>query len=293
MSTAPEPAPTLRFACTSCGACCNRSPEVQLSEAAALAGTFVFRLMFRLYDLPRAFAARTAAAASPAEFYESRRLLAAFAARQYPAKLRREGKPVDYIRSLAVSALSLDTGGGACAALHEGRCTIYERRPAACRSVPFHYSRAEASAGRDLAAFVATPGYGCDTGPNAPIVLEAGRIVDSETRRARSDALALAGQDRPWTRAILRRMKPGSRNSGLPGHREIEANAPFGATTVSMGVAWRIAADAGLIAPGQCRSLIADQSALIGEALAAPLCPPDERETLREMRAEYRALLNG
>jgi Fe-S-cluster containining protein len=292
MSTAPEAVPTLRFACTSCGACCNRSPEVQLSEAAALADMFVFRLMFRLYDLPRTFAAGTAAA-SAVEYYESKRLLAAFAARQYPAKLRREGKPVDYVRSLAISALSVDTAAGACAALGAGRCTIYERRPAACRSVPFHYSRAEASAGRDLAAFVATPGYGCDTGPGAPVVLEAGRIVDSEARRARADALALAGQDRAWTQAILRRMKPGSRNCGLPGLREIEANAPFGATTVSMGVAWRIAADAGVIGAGECRSLIAAQSALIGEALAAPLCPPGERETLLEMRGEYRALLNG
>ena len=45
-----------RFACTQCGACCNRSPEVELSEAAALADLFVFRLMFRIYERPRAFA---------------------------------------------------------------------------------------------------------------------------------------------------------------------------------------------------------------------------------------------
>ena len=44
---------TRRFSCTQCGKCCNRSPEVQLSEAAALADVFAFSLMFRLYSLPQ------------------------------------------------------------------------------------------------------------------------------------------------------------------------------------------------------------------------------------------------
>jgi hypothetical protein len=46
-----DPAETLRFACTSCGQCCNRSPEVELSETLDLADAFVFRLMFRPYEL--------------------------------------------------------------------------------------------------------------------------------------------------------------------------------------------------------------------------------------------------
>src|ERR1043165_8839296 len=113
----------MRFACTGCGACCNRSPEVALSEAAALAGGFVFRLMFRLYQLP--------SAGSGEEYYQSKRLLAAFAARKYPAR-RKSPEATNY---LIVSALTLDTGGGACAALGNGRCTVYDRRPLACRTV--------------------------------------------------------------------------------------------------------------------------------------------------------------
>jgi Fe-S-cluster containining protein len=297
MLTTPETRGELRFACTQCGACCNRSPEVALSEAAALADVFVFRLMFRLYELPRTLAGYLASgvttAGSGEEYYESKRLLAAFAARKYSMKRRHGGKTVDYRRYLTISALTLDAGAGACAALSGGRCGIYARRPLACRTVPFHYSRPEASAERALKAFVETPGYGCDTSVDAPVVFAAGRIVDPEARRARSDAIELAGRDRRWEEAILRRLKTGSRNDALPSLREIEAEASFGATTVSMRVAWQIAAEAGVIGPERCRTLIAAQAAVIDRELASASCTSSARETLGEMRAEYLALLGS
>ena len=72
-----------RFACTQCGKCCNRSPEVELSEAAALADVFVFRLMFRLYFLPRRLGDYLRTAGGPAAtaevFYQRKRLLGAYA----------------------------------------------------------------------------------------------------------------------------------------------------------------------------------------------------------------------
>ena len=284
-----------RFACTSCGACCDRSPEVLLSEAAALADVFVFRLMFRLYELPRTLAGHaasgTAISGTAEAFHESKRLLAAFAARRHIVKRRQGGKAVEFARYLTISALTLDTGAGACSALAAGRCGIYERRPLACRTLPFHYSRPEASAERDLEAFVATAGYGCDTTARAPIVLDAGRIVDPQARRTRRDALELSERDRRWQEAILRRLKTG--NADLPGLREIEANAAFGATTVSMRVAWQIAAESGVIGADECRALIAAQAAVIERELEAAKCAAGDRETHAEMRAEYRQVLNG
>lgn len=280
----------MRFACTQCGACCNRSPEVELSEAGALADVFVFRLMFRLYQLPRTLAgyleSGVTSAGSSEGFYQSKRLLALFAARKTPAKRRHGGKAIDYTNYLIISALTLDTGAGACAALAGGRCAIYHRRPLACRTVPFHYARPEALAESDLEAFVATPGYRCDTSTAAPVVLAAGRIVDSEARRAREDALALAEADRGWEEAILRRMKTG--HSALPSLREIEADAQFGATTISMRPAWQIAAETGLIGADECRALIQAQAAVIDRELASPRCSQAARETLSQMRAEYR-----
>jgi Fe-S-cluster containining protein len=147
---------TRRFACTQCGKCCNRSPEVELSEAAALADVFVFRLMFRLYRLPRAladFSNRTTATESAELFYQRKRLLSAFAAHKCEKRMRREGKLREFTQYLTISALALDTRPGACSALTEGRCGIYERRPLACRTVPFHYSHAEASFERDFDSF--------------------------------------------------------------------------------------------------------------------------------------------
>ena len=178
-----EPA-VQRFACTQCGKCCNRAPEVELSEAAGLSDVFVFRLMFRLYWLPRRLSDSLELGPKPpnadALFYQKKRLLSAFAARKTPVKVSRNGKAVETTKYFVISALALDTSPGACAALNGERCGIYERRPLTCRTVPFHYSRAEALAESDLKAFLETPGYRCDSGDSAPAVLKEGRIVDAE-----------------------------------------------------------------------------------------------------------------
>ncbi|HZC38311.1 MAG TPA: YkgJ family cysteine cluster protein [Sphingomicrobium sp.] len=277
-----------RFACTACGKCCNRSPEVELSEAAALADVFVFRLMFRLYSLPRTFESSRSPYENAETFYQKKRLLAAHAARKYPQKIMQDGHRVERTQYLMISALALDTRSGACAALSDGRCGIYDRRPLGCRTVPFHYSRADALAERDLDAFVATPGYACDAGEGAPVVVESGRIVDRLTLQTREEALALARRDLPWKQAIVRRMKASlSAESPLPSLDEVKANAAFGAMTTSMRVGWEIAAEAGLISTNECKALIAAQAILIEREFVAGKCPKDAHETLADMRGEY------
>lgn len=280
-----------RFACTQCGACCNRSPEVELSEAAALADVFVFSLMFRLYTVPSAlkddpeFRAGTANASE--RFYQEKRLLNAFAARKSSIRLRRDGKPVEHSQYLVMSALALDTGTGACAALENNLCQAYERRPLSCRAVPLHYSRGEASLGNYLDAFTATPGYGCDTGETAPLVFDAGRIADQGTQQVRAEALALAERERPWKEAILRRLKAG--DPDLPSLRQIEDNAAYGAMTTSMRIAWEIALMAGLMESAECRALIERQLAVIERELGR--ASSAARETLNAMQAEYSSRL--
>jgi hypothetical protein len=135
-------------------------------------------------------------------------------------------------------------------------------------------------------AFVGTPGYDCDISENAPAVLDGGQIIDAETRQARADALVLSERDRDWWRAILRRLKAGG--DKLPTLREIGATASFAATTVSMRIAWRIAAEAGLMAAEECKSLVRTQAELIERELRSPRWRPDARQTLLEMQAEYR-----
>jgi Fe-S-cluster containining protein len=289
------PTAVQRFACTACGKCCNRSPEVELSEAAALVDVFVFRLMFRLYALPRTLAdylrGRAPEANASEAFYQKKRLLSANAALKRPLKIRRDGKAVEFVQCLTMSALSLDLRAGACCALEDdGRCSIHARRPYTCRTVPFHYSRVEASAEADLKAFVATEGYQCDTSETAPIVLRDRRIVDEDMLRDRAEGLALSESDARWRSAIVQRMKS---DESLPTLEQVATNASVGALTSSMRIAWEIAAEAGLIAADECRSLVAAQLALMECELAEGRCPPESRQTLLDMRAEYAAALGN
>jgi Fe-S-cluster containining protein len=275
-----------RFACTQCGRCCNRAPEVELSEAGELADLFVFRLMFRLYRLPR-LPQRNAPGGSET-FFQKKRLLAHHAARQYSRKVMRDGRAVEHICYLMVSALAMDTRPGSCAALERGRCSIHDRRPLACRSVPLHYSRVESLALSDFDSFVGTQGFECDTSANAAPVLIDGRIVDPEMLQARADADSIAGRDRRWKEAIARNMKPGrSERGGLPSLHEVEANAHLAAMTSSMRIAWEIAAQTGLINDEQACALGRLQLATIERELASGTCSPTEFQTLLDMRADY------
>ena len=269
-----------------------------MSEAAALCDIFVFRLMFRLYWLPQQVSDyRRGGERQPKSssvFFEKKRLLNAFAARKYRAKVLRDGKPVAYTKYLIVSALALDTVQGECSALSDKRCGIYDRRPLSCRSVPLHYSRANANSESDLEAFVGTSGYRCDTSEAAPIIIEDGRIVDPKINAARSAAIELAARDRPWAEAIVRRMDgPASLRESLPSVEEIEANAALGAVTISMREAWQIAADVGFITPDECNGLIALQLRTIRHELATGRCSKDAIETLRQMEGEYLHHANG
>ena len=282
-------ATTRRFACTQCGRCCNRSPEVEVSEAAALADVFVFRLLFRLYTLP----ATPERGADSELFYQKKRLLAAHAARKYPKKVMRDGKQVERVHYLMLSALALDTRRGACAALEDGRCGIYERRPLACRTVPFHYARADSLAQADFDRFVGTPGYRCDISEAAPVVLEGARIVDAASLEARATANSIAKTDGSWKEAIVRRMKQGVfAGSPLPTLSDVEAQAGHGALTVSMRVAWEIAADARIISSDESETFVRKQLETIEAELAGGGNCSADAETLAEMAAEYRAALN-
>lgn len=276
-----------RFACTQCGQCCNRSPEVELSEAAGLADRFVFRLMFRLYTMPvNGFSSSNEGAQL---FYQRKRLLAAHSARKYSKTVWHDGARVEREHFLMISALAMDTRPGSCVALQSDRCSIYERRPLTCRTVPFHYSRADGYAERDLDRFVSTPGYRCDTGDTAAVVLENGRIVDAHALTARAQAQSVAGADRAWKEAIVRRMRRGCEfGSALPSLAEVEAHAGAGALTTSFRIAWDIAAEHGIISSQDAHALVRLQLETVARELSAGNSTPADRQTLLEMAAEYR-----
>jgi Fe-S-cluster containining protein len=279
------------FRCTECGACCNRSPEVGLSEAAGLADVFIFRLMFRIYRMPRHLSDYSKAENDPQmakAYFEKKQLLSQFAARKNSVTARNARKSVEYTQYLILSALPMDIPIGGCGALLNKHCSIYDRRPLSCRTVPFQYSRPEALAERDFDAFVARPSYHCETGSGAEIVLKNGKIVQSDFLRGRTSAIELAGMDCVWNNAILYRMKHNRGSSmALPKLKDIEANAPLGAMTTSMRVAWNIAADAGLLSDAEYQELVSNQLSIIERELNEARCMPDDRRLLAQMRTEY------
>ncbi len=277
-----------------CGACCKRAPELELGEAAALADMFVLRLMLRIYSLPRALGdvvTDLSRAEASAEFYETKRLLGQFAAAAWPAKVRRADRVVEYVQYLSLSVLPLDLGSGRCPMLENTQCSIYARRPLSCRAVPLHYSRPACAAARDLDAFVATPGFLCSVGTEAPLVIAADAIVDPAIRAARDHALARAQSDGRWKAAIVTAMK--AQQHGLPSPREVEAKAAAGTLTAPMLGAWRVAVAAGLLDPAEAERLLAVQGDLIGQHLLRPELSADLAATLAPMQRAYRKALAG
>lgn len=278
------------FACTQCGACCNRAPELELGEAEHYADTFVLQLLMRIYSLPRSvadYSSQLPREEASGEFYESKRLLDKFAATSWPAKVTRTDRIVEYVQYLSLSVLPLDLGLGGCGALSGKSCSIYDTRPLSCRSVPLHYSRSEASAARDLDTFTATPGFACATCSEAPLVISRGEIVDPGMRDARAAALAQAACDAKWKAMLAKAIKTGA--YGLPSRQTVEANAAQGALTHSMQGAWRVAEAAGAIEASTTNCLLVAQLDLIERELTRPNLKPEATANLIDLQREYRA----
>lgn len=242
--------------------------------------------MFRLYRFPRN--------ASNNASLEQQRLVARFAARKDSARMESNGKSMRCDQYLVISALPFDIPLGACAALRDGRCGIYEGRPLACRTVPAHYSRAEAAAERDFDEFTQRPGYRCDTGPTAEIILDGGRIVDPGVVEARARAVDLAISDQAWNAAILQRMNAtAEEQASLPSLKQIHDNASRGAMTTSMRVAWQIARDSGLLETADYLQALNGQLRLIEREVAMARASGSDLDTLIRMRAEYKHCLQN
>lgn len=261
-----------RFACTQCGRCCNRPPEVELGEAAALADVFAWQVLFRLYSLPRSVADYKADGlpreAVAARFFETRKLLGAFAAYNFNGKAQVDGAVQQRTFYLTISALAFDPMAANCPALNGTACSIYLRRPLTCRSVPLHYSRARAFAAEDIDRFVTTPGFACATDADAPIVIEEGVVIDPAIAASRTEALAQAQRDGPWKTALVAAMKRG--DPRLPSLAQVQQNAARGALTVPMLSGWEIAAESGLLGIGDIDALKASQRLVLNRLSSAP-----------------------
>ena len=273
------PSDVRRFACTACGRCCNRGPEMELGEAAGLAGTFILSLLFKVHSLPASersdwaghwWRDRNSRIPLRPALDEAERHLRLSATRSVD-------KSRDRQMFLEISAIADDDGEGRCPALAGDLCSIHDIRPQTCRTVPLHYSRAPSTLEQCLDQFVATPGFKCDTTPSAPAILDGNRIVDSQLNADRAKAVALAKSDRAWKEQLIARMKDGPRAAaaGLPQLDAVFANSDNGyATMLPMIVAWRVAADAGFLSRTELEVLCRKQADLIRRKVAGEVGKP-------------------
>lgn len=285
-----------RFACTSCGKCCDRGPEMALSEAAALAGVFITSMLFRVYSLPLAKSSKGAARWSEAQgstlpvgaaLDEERAWLSHFSVRDTIDRAR--GRSLH----LTISALTVDREKGRCPALSDNLCGIYETRPLTCRTVPMHYSRPPSVLASYLDRFASKPGYACNTSADAPMVFDGRGVTDASALRTRHEALDLAASERGWKTAIVSLMDdPGvALAAGVPTHNAVIRNSDAGsATAVSMLVALRVARNAGLLAPGEFDEACRKQVALLKSELARG-AGLDATASMAVMLSDYEAEL--
>lgn len=247
---------------------------MELGEATRLADSFVTSLLFRVHSLPTS--ERSAWAGQwwrdrqsriplrPA-LDEAQRHLGAFTSK------RRVDKARDRQIFLEISAIVGDGGVGRCPALRANLCGIYDRRPLSCRTVPMHYSRAPSTLQAYLDRFTATPGYACDTGASAPVILDGNKVIDPQIRDHRDQAIVLAKDDRRWKQALVELMEDEARANaaGLPSHDAVLSASDNGyATTLPMIVAWRVARRADLLTAERFREICEQQARLIGTRIA-------------------------
>ena len=262
------------FACTMCGKCCNRSPEVELTETLDLSGDFVFWLCFSLSELPLSIKEWTrtqrrhgADQRDLAAFIAKRRLLD----KQSPIQFTgRSGSWADaervrkYVR---ISALTVDLEFGRCSKLVNKQCSIYDRRPHTCRTVPFHYQVSDLELEPAFENFVGVEAFECDTSEHAPKILENGRLASERFAFERTVGRAAFGKEETWRNEIAQRVLRGTDPTGkLPSLQDIKGSSCLNVLLVPICLAWQVGRDIGVLDEKLYRRSIERQVSLI-EAL--------------------------
>ena len=286
-----DPAQARSFSCTACGKCCDRGPEMELGESLQLADTFLLSLLFKVHSLPRNERTETARrwwrgtgsrlGPGPA-LNEHRRHIEIFSA------VRQVDRSRDRQLFLTLSAIVEDEHDGKCPALLDNSCSIYDRRPLTCRTVPLHYSRPPSTLASYLDGFVGTPGYQCATS-GAPEILKGPEVLSPEIRTCREDAVEVANRDRVWKTVLVESMKQPdvAAAAGLPTLDAVIANSDRGyASMVPFIVAWRAAVRADLMTPEMFSDLCRKQIAL---AETTMVTKPERHAAMRERLDLYRS----
>jgi Fe-S-cluster containining protein len=293
-------AETLHFACTACGKCCTESPEMTVLEATRLGDVFVPALVYRLTSLPRDDNEAAFASLSPHPHFkgmDGHELVACL--RQSTAVLS-AGAIVEepgWDHHIAVTARAWTYATSWCTALADDhkQCTIHERRPHTCRTVPVRY---DVPAGLLVRAFRGVVDAGiasrdpweCDVSAKAPVLLRDGETVDTEYTAARKAGIDAAVAEKALAGRILA-------SPMLPSLKEVYTHLRRGnLVSVSFHGALAAAHDLALIDDAGLRAFCTAQIALIDREIAKALARKlktdrDTTNRYRAVQAAYKTML--
>jgi len=283
----------LRFACTECGKCCGEAPEMSLLEAFRLGDVFIPSIAYKLTRIPKD---------DNEAGFDSIKLHPDF-----------EGmSPREFVKdireSVAVKAGAMLTGEPGwdayifltarpwhykrvgCSALDGKRCTIHDRRPMTCRTVPVRYDVPESLLVRAFHGTVtrgkaAPDPYECDTSEKAPVFLDGGALKDAAYIADRKVAIDAALDEKQLGERLL--MSP-----YLPPLQEVvDRLRRAGGFSVSFHAAVIHAHDMGKVDKATAVAFCQGQIAMLEREIAGALARkrPDERD----WTGRFRSLLDA
>jgi Fe-S-cluster containining protein len=206
----------VRFACTACGKCCTEPPEMTILEAVTLGDVFVPSIVYRLTSLPRDDNEAAYASLKPHPHFEGMEGRALVARLRESTAVRAAGALIteagwDHYVSITARAWIYPSSAGWCAAIdssHE-KCTIHDRRPSTCRTVPIRYDVPEGLLVRAFrgvvdAGIASSDPFRCDVSKDAPVLIRGEKVVSEEYASARAEGEAAALAEKNLAGTMLR-----------------------------------------------------------------------------------------
>jgi len=283
----------IHFACTACGKCCTEPPEMTVLEAIRLGDVFVPSIVYRVTSVPNDDNEAALASLKPHRHFAGMdarelvsRLRESSAVRGAGAVVREPG----WEHHLSVTSRPWTFPAPHCPALGaDGKaCTIHERRPHTCRTVPVRYDVPEglvvrAFRGTVDAGRAARDPWECDVSDAAPVLIRDGVVVDPAYAAARAAGVEAALAERELSARILT-------SPLLPKIADVFPRLRGGQlVSVSFHGALAAAHDLGLVDHAAARAFCDAQLALLDREIAAALAR--KRREDREVTARFRTLV--
>ncbi len=288
----------VRFSCTACGKCCTEPPEMTVLEAVRLGDIFVPSLVYRITSLPRDDNEAALASLKPHQHFAGMDAKELVARLRESSAVRSAGAVVHeagWDHHVSITARPWTYAVASCPALHEKKCTIHDRRPHTCATVPIRYDvpaglLVRAFRGLVDAGLAATDKWECDVSANAPALLRDGEVVDAGYTTARKAGDDAAVAERELAARVLQYPLMPKLDQIYPHLRQNKL------VSISFHGAVMAAHDIKLLDDAAVKTFCSAQLALIDREIAAALARrrKEDRETttrFRTLHDAYTAML--